>query len=223
MATRPPAGFSRMAARDGVEEVGLAEPESPWRKSGFQVRPGFWATACAAAKAKWFEAPTTKRVEDVARVGTRVARVEGRRRRGAMASARREAVRAAAESGRGESSTAKAMRMRSPTISGHELLEPAAVVVLDEVAVELVGGPDLEAAVADRDGAQRREPALVEIGRRRVRRNESIRDQSVFDRRMRRLRSRALPSVFPRSEARKRPPAAVSPGGSGSLDRSGCE
>ena len=59
MATRPPL-FSRIAWATAWRRWVFPRPESPWRKSGFQVRPGFTATACAAAKAKWFEAPTTK-------------------------------------------------------------------------------------------------------------------------------------------------------------------
>ena len=60
MATRAPGRASGMAWAMAWSRWVLPRPESPWRKSGFQARPGFEATACAAAKAKRFDSPTTK-------------------------------------------------------------------------------------------------------------------------------------------------------------------
>ncbi len=60
MATRAPGCEARMAWAMACRRWVLPRPESPWRKSGFQARPGFFATAWAAAKAKRFDSPTTK-------------------------------------------------------------------------------------------------------------------------------------------------------------------
>ena len=60
MATRPPGRCSRMALATAWRRWVFPSPEAPWRKSGFQARPGFSETALAAAKANWFDWPTTK-------------------------------------------------------------------------------------------------------------------------------------------------------------------
>ena len=88
-------------------------------RAGCSSGRGSGPTAWAAAKAKRFDAPTTKRVEDVARVGTRVAGVEGRELPGRGGhGAPAAAAGSGGAGGRGESSTTKAMRRRSPRISG---------------------------------------------------------------------------------------------------------
>ena len=61
------------------------------------------------------------------------------------------------------SSTTNWMRSGAAHQPGHELVEPGPVVVVDEVAVERVGGADLEPVVVEPDDAQRREPAPVQV------------------------------------------------------------
>ena len=64
----------------------------------------------------------------------------------------------------GCASTTKVMTDPPPDEVGHELLEEGAVVVVDEVAVELVRGGDLEAIAVQAARPERREPALEEVG-----------------------------------------------------------
>ena len=56
----PAGGFVEDRVGDRVEQVRLAEAGVAVEEERVQTWPGFAATACAAANAKWFDAPTTK-------------------------------------------------------------------------------------------------------------------------------------------------------------------